>query len=65
MTISDLIQQKHCTAACVAAITSPARCRCPCSGEFHGLVSTADITALIDAHRAGLHRLTDLEVLTA
>ena len=65
MTVADLIEHNRCTAARIAAITSPPRCKCPCAGEFHGLVAAADITTLIDGRRRGLRHLTDLEVLTA
>lgn len=64
MTVADLITQNCCTAACVAAVTSPARCKCPCNGQFHGLVTNADVTTLVDARRAGLNQLSDHEVLS-
>ena len=65
MTVADLIEHNRCTAACVAAVTKPARCKCPCAGQFHGLVGAAHIDALIEARRIGLNQLTDHQILSA
>jgi len=65
VTVADLIIHNRCTAACVAAVTTPTRCKCPCAGEFHGLVGNAHVDALIEARRAGLDRLTDLQVIAS
>lgn len=64
MTPAELIKSKRCTPGCIAATTKVNRCGCPCSGRYHALVATADITALIDARRSGRDRLDDLEVVT-
>lgn len=63
VTAADLIRSGACTSACIAAVTGTNRCTCPCAGEHHGLLSRADISALIDARRHGLHRLTDGEIV--
>lgn len=65
VTVADLIRDNHCTAACIAAITEPSRCKCLCAGRFHSLVGNAHIDALVEARRGGLQHLTDLEVLTS
>jgi hypothetical protein len=64
-TAAEFIREGCCTSACLAAITEPGRCSCPCGGEFHGLLSGADLTALLDGRRLGLHRLTDAEIVGA
>ena len=63
MTPGDLIREKSCTAACIAAVTVSSRCACPCRGQFHGVLASADITTLVGARSRGLHHLTDLEVI--
>ena len=63
LTPAELIKSKRCTPGCIAATTKVSRCGCPCAGRFHGLVATADVTALIDARRSGRHRLDDLEMI--
>jgi hypothetical protein len=64
-TARELVESGCCTASCLAAVTAPSRCKCPCRSELHGLLSGAVVDSLIDSHRVGLHRLTDLEVLSA
>ena len=65
MTPADLIRDNACTAACIAAITAPSRCKCPCGGIHHGALRDVDITALLDARRLGYHRLSDAEIVGA
>lgn len=62
-TARELVETGCCTAACLAAITAPSRCKCPCRAELHGLLSGAVVDTLIVAQRVGLNRLTDLEVI--
>ena len=40
------------TAACIAAITEPSRCKCLCAGRFHEFVGNAHIDALVEAAAA-------------
>ena len=65
VTPAELIARKACCGACLSAVSSDARCACPCRGRYHGLTARADIRTLIDARGSGLHRLTDLEIITA
>ena len=64
MTPRELIAAGECTAACIAASTANTRtCRCPCGGRHHGVVADACISTLLEARAAGLHLLTDQELI--
>lgn len=62
-TVADLITNRLCSPACVAAVTAADRCRCPCAGGYHGLVTDAVVTGLIEARTAGRVRMTDDEII--
>lgn len=63
MTPRQLITEKRCSHGCLTATTTTQRCECPCRGAYHSLVTDADVTALADSRVAGLHRMTDAEVI--
>lgn len=66
MTPRQLIAEKRCTAGCLTATsTTTGRCGCAyCGGKLHGLLADADVIALTDGRLAGLHRLSDAEVVS-
>ena len=51
MNAGDLVREGNCVSGCLAAISDPSGCRCVCRGELHGLLSTADVSTLIDRRR--------------
>lgn len=66
MTPAELITAGQCTARCLIASTSPTRCCCPgCDGYLHGALARVSIDTLLDGRRRGLHKLSDLELLSA
>jgi hypothetical protein len=62
-TVRELLESGSCTPACIAAVTTSERCKCPCRDRFHGLCADANIDALLDARGRGMNLLTDLEIL--
>lgn len=64
MTPLELVTRGQCTAACLAASSDPARCRCPrCGGRLHGVLARADVTTLLESRRAGRDKLSDAQVV--
>ena len=66
MNAADLLADQQCTAGCLLSTSTRRRCRCVCGGTLHAALSGADVSAIVDVRRWGqLHRLTDLEVISA
>lgn len=63
MTPADMIKTGTCSAKCLLAASPIDRCKCPCQGRHHSILLTADVTALVEARRIGIHHLTDGEIV--
>src|SRR6476660_8809414 len=61
--VSDLIKDGACSPPCLLAVTSTYTCRCTCNGSLHGLLTTACVDSLLDARRAGLHLISDADLI--
>lgn len=40
---ADLLAEGRCTASCLLALVSEAKCACRCDGDYHGLLADAEV----------------------
>lgn len=64
-TPAELIRASACGPRCLLAATTAKRCTCQCQGHHHGLLLHVHLDALIDARRAGIHHLSDVEIVAS